>query len=207
MSQVDPTTARRTFGQAADFFVSTVAAVRPEQWEQVGLGRWTVRDLVGHTSRALSTVETYLERPAPAADVPSPEDYFTTMRTAYGDPEQVLQRGREAGARLGPDPRTAVRNLAGRLLSRLAEVEDGQLLTTPAGGMRLESYLPTRTFELVVHSLDLAAAIGVAPSPPAEALAESLLLAANLSLLRGQGAEVLLALTGRDPLPPGFSVL
>lgn len=34
-------------------------------------------------------------------------------------------------------------------------------MTTAAGGMRLGTWLPTRTFELVVHSLDLATAARV----------------------------------------------
>jgi hypothetical protein len=81
------------------------------------------------------------------------------------------------------------------------------LITTLAGGMRLGSYLPTRTFELIVHTLDLAAALKVVPAPPEEATAESLAIAAGLALRTGRAAEVLLSLTGRGPLPNGFSVL
>src|SRR4051794_18749839 len=63
---------KQTFGQAARFFVDTAALVRPDQWAQPGLGVWTVRDLVGHGSRSLLTVETYLGRPATAVEVATP---------------------------------------------------------------------------------------------------------------------------------------
>ena len=52
---------RLAFEQAADFYLATVDRIRPDQWDQPGLGVWSVRDLVGHTSRAFLTVETYLD--------------------------------------------------------------------------------------------------------------------------------------------------
>ena len=90
---------------------------------------------------------------------------------------------------------------------RLADVTDNPLLTTPAGGMTLEAYLPTRVFELAVHTLDLAKAVGAPAQPPADALALSLRLASDLALRRGQAETVLRALTGRQPLPDGFSLV
>ena len=36
--------------------------------------------------------------------------------------------------------------------------EDDPVISTIFGGMRLSDYLPTRTFELVVHGLDIARA-------------------------------------------------
>jgi hypothetical protein len=50
-------------------------------------------------------------------------------------------------------------------------------------------------------------AIGAPAEPPAEAAASSLEVAAGLALRSGRAAEVLLALTGRRPLGPGFTVL
>ena len=73
--------------------------------------------------------------------------------------------------------------------------------------MHLEQYLVTRIFELVVHGLDIAAATGQPYEPPAPALAESLRLAVDVAVLRGQGVDLLLALTGRRALPEGFSVV
>ena len=53
------TTSCRAFGDAAEWFVAT-AALADGRWTEPGLGEWDVRSLVGHTSRALLTVETYL---------------------------------------------------------------------------------------------------------------------------------------------------
>ncbi len=81
------------------------------------------------------------------------------------------------------------------------------MVPTFVGGMRTAAYLPTRTFELCVHGLDIAAATGVPLDLPAPALEEATALAAVSAARRGQGAEVLLALTGRRALPAGFSVV
>ena len=76
-----------------------------------------------------------------------------------------------------------------------------------AGGMHVDAYLPTRVFELAVHSLDIAAAIDVPPSLPAAVLGDALHLAAEIALLRGDGERLLLSLTGRRALPDGYSVV
>jgi hypothetical protein len=74
--------------------------------------------------------------------------------------------------------------------------------------MTLVGYLPTRIFELAVHTLDLAGATGVdVPGALAAPLRASLHLATDLADSQGTTADVLLTLTGRRPLPQGFSVL
>ena len=51
----------------------------------------------------------------------------------------------------------------------MAEATDPDLVVhTIAGGMRVAAYLPTRTFELCVHGLDIAAATGVPVDLPHE---------------------------------------
>jgi len=73
--------------------------------------------------------------------------------------------------------------------------------------MRVGDYLPTRTFELVVHGADIAAATGLPVTFPRAVLAEAAALAARTAVELGRGAAVLAALTGRAALPPGFSVV
>ena len=206
-SRLDDAAARRTFAEAAGFFVATVERVRPADWERPALGEWSVRDLAGHTSRALITLETYLGRPAQAVDAASAVEYFVSARASFGDPVEVARRGREAGAALGADPAATIRQLAERVVPLVAGADLDLLLATPAGGMRLRDYLATRVFELVIHTLDLAAAIGAAAEPPVAATAVSLEIAAGLALRSGEVGDVLLALTGRRPLRSGFSVL
>src|SRR6266446_3593476 len=147
---------REAYESAAGLFVNTVAQVGPTQWEQPGLGVWTVRDLVGHTSRALLTVEMYLATPSTQREVMRPVDYFLRAQAGLADPASVTARGRAAGVALGPDPTTAVRGIATRVLAQVKIASDEILVSTPVGGMRLIDYLPSRVFELAVHTLDLA---------------------------------------------------
>ena len=103
-----PPTIRLAFDQATAFFITATESVRPEQWNNPGLGEWSVRDLVGHTSRALLTVETYLGRPAPTVELTTPADYFRAVAASLTDPSQLAQRVRDAGGALGQDPIKAV---------------------------------------------------------------------------------------------------
>ena len=73
-------------------------------------------------------------------------------------------------------------------------------------------YLPTRTFELTVHTLDLVAALGGSVEVPAGLagpIAACLSLAAAVAGARPgpDAGQLLLALTGRRGLPAGFSVI
>jgi uncharacterized protein (TIGR03083 family) len=195
---------RRAFEDAADWFVRTAALVGT-RWDEPGLGEWDIRALVGHTSRSLLTVEEYLARPAAAVEIASSADYYRAVRGMTAGPA-VAQRGRDAGAALGDAPAAAVAEIAARVLPFVAACTGDELPTTIAGGMRLADYLPTRTFELVVHTCDLARALGepmdVPPAPAAQALA----LVSELVVADGTAGPLLLTATGRA-MPPGFSVL
>jgi hypothetical protein len=196
---------RRAFADATEWFVRTTTLVG-DRWHRPGLGEWDVRALVGHTSRSLLTVETYLARRAAAVELASAVDYFRATRTAAAAPA-VAARGRDAGAALGTDPAAAVAEIARRVLP-LVDTRDGtELVTTIAGGMRLEDYLPTRTFELAVHTSDLATALGVPLDLPATAAAQALRMVADLAVADGLAGPLLLIATGRPGLPAGFSVL
>ena len=197
--------ARRAFTDAAEWFVSTAASV-DDRWDQPGLGEWDVRALVGHTSRSLLTVETYLARPAAGVEIPSAADYYRATRAAAAD-SAVAARGREAGAALGCDPAVAVAEIATRVLPLLDGRDGRELVTTIAGGMRLADYLPTRTFELAVHTADLATALKIPPDVPSTAAAQALHLVVDLAVADGLAGPLLLAATGRPSLPGGFSVL
>ena len=199
------TTSCRAFADAAEWFVATTALV-DRRWREPGLGEWDVRSLVGHTARALLTVETYLGRPVEVVEVESAVDYYRATRAAAAGPG-VAERGREAGKALGAHPAATVAAIAARVVPVVTACEGTEVITTIAGGMRLADYLPTRTFELVVHTADLAAAIGVpAESPPVPA-EQALELVARLAVEGGLSGPLLRAATGREGLPPGFSVL
>jgi hypothetical protein len=74
--------------------------------------------------------------------------------------------------------------------------------------MRLVDYLPTRVFELVVHTLDLATALSCEVIVPASATSIALHLLADLAARQpDKAAPLLRAATGRGPLPARYSVL
>jgi Mycothiol maleylpyruvate isomerase N-terminal domain len=196
---------RRAFNDAVDWFVGMTALVG-DRWDRPGLGEWDVRALVGHTSRSLLTVETYLASPAASVEIPSAADYYRATKAVAADPA-VTDRGRQAGVALGAEPAVAVAEIAARVLPLLEGRDGTELVTTIAGGMRLAEYLPTRTFELTVHTADLASALEVPPKLPETAGAQALYLVANLAVGDGLAGPLLLAATGRRGLPPGFSVL
>jgi hypothetical protein len=95
-----------------------------------------------------------------------------------------------------------VRHLVDQAIAALS-AED-RLIATAAGGMRLHTWLPTRTFELAVHSLDIAAATGVSADLPDQVISDAAALAARIAAATGDGPAVLLALTGRGHLTRDF---
>jgi uncharacterized protein (TIGR03083 family) len=199
---------RHVFATAATAFVELVRAVPADRLDGPGLGEWTLRDLVGHTSRSLVTVSTYLQTTAAHEDVPTPADYYARMRAvASADASAVVERGRQAGRDLGDDPAAAVARLRDRALADVDAAGDPLIAVIGGLGIRLSTYLPTRTFELAVHSLDIAAALGSPAVPPPEVLEAALTLAGQIAVAGGEGAALLLALTGRRALPPDFSTV
>jgi uncharacterized protein (TIGR03083 family) len=201
---------RECFAAATAGFVAVVvsiASLGDDAWDRPALGSWNVRDLVGHTTRAFSTIETYLGAPASEIRFLTPLDYLLAGR-AVVDHSAVADRGREAGVALGDDPVAAVREVTERVTALVAVTADEAPLQMRFGGMTLLAYLSTRTFELTVHSLDLVSALGIDPPAILQApLAECLSLAAAAAAASPDGATVLLALTGRRALPAGFSLV
>jgi uncharacterized protein (TIGR03083 family) len=203
----DSGTIRTCYLGAAQAFLELVEQVPANAWAEPGLGEWDIRGLTGHASRALSTVEAYLSTPATGERVAGPVDYFLTVRGSAA-PDVIARRGRETGQALGGEPATAVQELVQRVTTLLRNTPDDAAVATPAGAMTLIDYLPTRTFELAVHGLDLARALDVpAPAALGPAVAASLELAAALGARLPSAADLLLLLTGRSGLPGNLSVL
>ena len=197
------------FASAARSFAGLVREIPAEAWDGPGLGEWDLRSLVGHASRSLITVSTYLQTTAEREDITTPEEYYARVNpSALGmDPADVAERGRQAGRDLGEDPAATVDALVSRVLGELATAGNPLVEVIGGLGMRLHTYLPTRTFELAVHGLDIAGAVGIPHSLPTDVLDEALDLATRTAAATGDGETVLLALTGRKALPPSFSVV
>jgi len=197
---------REPFAAAARTFAELVRRIPENGWEGPGLGEWNLRSLVGHTSRSLITVETYLNQPVGTEEALTPAAYYVAV--AGIDPKGVVDRGVAAGKALGDNPAELVDALAIRVPA-LVQTAGNPVINTAAGGMRLENYLPTRSLELVVHSLDIAAAVPDVDGPEFsdQLLSQVARVAATAAVLRGQGVELMLALTGRAPLRADFSVV
>ncbi|MFC4224465.1 maleylpyruvate isomerase N-terminal domain-containing protein [Lysinibacter cavernae] len=196
---------QRAFTDAADWFMQVTGLVR-DQWADQGLGDWDIRSLIGHTSRSLITVEAYLAAPARSVDIHSSADYFRATRILSAGTE-VTQRGIDAGIALGQNPKEAIAALNARVTALVNTRSGDERVTTIAGGMLLREYLPTRTFELAVHTADLARALGLPLSIPDSAARQALTIASELSLTNGTAAQTLLLLTGRELTTPPPSVL
>ena len=196
------------YADAARTVTALVERIPPDAWDAPALGEWDLRSLVGHTSRAFVTVLTYLERPAAREDLPDAEGYYALLPSGGGvDQGAVAQRGRDAGVALGEDPAAAFRDLADRAVAAARAADPDALIETIAGGLRVASYVPTRTVELVVHGHDIATATGLDVAFPEATVAGVAALLARTGVRLGHGPAILHALTGRAPLPPGFSVV
>ncbi|MGW6931274.1 maleylpyruvate isomerase N-terminal domain-containing protein [Lentzea sp. NPDC054927] len=205
--------AQHTFIATAHAFADLMGAVPVDRLAGPGLGDWTLRDLIGHTlSAGLVNVVEALGRPATSEDITTPEGYYALAKTIDPAIYQAVVAmsatdAQDWGARLRDQPAVAVRQFVDRAVTAVSAADPDALVTTAAGGMRLDRWLPTRTFELVVHGMDIAAAAGVSADLPIDALADSAALAARTAAATGDGQPVLLALTGRRELPAGFSVI
>jgi uncharacterized protein (TIGR03083 family) len=198
-----PAAVRAAFDRAADTFLATLAEVRDEQWEQQGLGAFTVRQLVAHTLRAFTTIEMYVNA-EPTVDrlMADGAEYYRTVLADPGIHESVLQRGRDAGARLA-DPLGEAEATAQRVRALVASTADDDPVNTFAGQIEFSEYLATRVVELAVHTVDLQRAVGRRASLHTDT--SDVVLAVLTSV--ADPLPVILALTGRAALPDGFNAL
>jgi hypothetical protein len=141
---------------------------RPSALEQFG-----VRGLAGHLLRAMTSVETYLDRPPPtlaggAAPITAAA-YYAQLLAGETDIDSALHRSvRQRGLEAAPErPEHFVSewsSLATRLIRRLEAEPPDRLVSVLADlVLTLDEYLVTRLIEFVVHTDDLAVSLGVPP--------------------------------------------
>lgn len=187
------------FFETAEAFVALVSEIPQHAWDAPGLGVWNVRSLVGHTTRAITTVGDYLASRPERADLASAAAYIAAGY--HTDPalhEAVAERGVVAGHELGDEPAEVIETMLERLRATLAEVSDDPVIEVRFGGIRLSDYLDTRIVELVVHVSDIAAATGLTPHLPPDAIARTLHIAADAALLNDRGLAAVRLLSARD---------
>ncbi len=188
---------------------TVLTAIRPEQLDLAGLGEWSLRDLVGHTLRALVTTRQYYGDgdTGAAASMVDPAEYFRTA--TLSDPAVravIAERGRAAGVDVGDDPVGAFDRAFAASLPVLEEGDLGAVVAVAGGTMVFAEYLRTRLFELVVHTDDLCRALGVANPLSHDALRAVVAVSVEVASTE-QLVELLRATAGRESLPADFTVL
>ena len=208
MSSQSPFSAkiREAYLEAAEFFASLVDGIGEDAWEQPALGQWTVRDLAGHTYRSISTVVGYTEKPAAQVDVESAVAWIRNVRQT-GNANRVAELGRSAGLEIMDNPQMMVRGFLSMARERVTELDDSVIMATPQGGIGIVDYLQLRTMELIIHTLDLAKALGTPVEPPAAGMQIALQVLCGVAVDEGRGPELAQALTGRTALPDNYNLL
>ncbi len=194
------------FRYASTWYRSLVGAVDDHRWDQAALGEWSVRELVAHTTRAYKTIVEYLDGdPKDETEIYSAAGYFRIVLAEQTPHVHISARAkREAiGA---ADPVALVDEWAAKAEQLVADTPGEATVHTFVGEMQLDQYLATRVVELVVHGLDLAAAIDL--PTPAPAASSRVALEVLLDLGRAEDLSAILCLlTGRAASLPLKHVL
>ena len=193
---------------ASHWWRSLVGAVDDDRWDGPALGEWTVRELVAHTNRAYRTILDYVAGPTKdPTPIPSASDYFRIVLAEETPHVHIAARARvEVEDYRGRDPVAVTEELARRASKLVDSAPGSTVMHLFVGEMELQQYLATRVVELVVHGLDLAAALDLPTDPPAESSA--VVLSVLLGLARPTDvSSVLRLLTGRPASLPLTNVL
>ncbi|MCW6010745.1 maleylpyruvate isomerase N-terminal domain-containing protein [Micromonospora sp. CPCC 205371] len=189
---------------------NALRAIPDEGWEApTCCPPWTVRDEFAHTAVAVSRTLEMLAQPAPPGPPVTAAGYFVADRRF----DQAVN-----AARVDSAQEFAASQATSELLdwfdqqrhaitTAVDEVPGDRLVTTRHGDpMRLTDFQVTRVFELAVHGIDLADALGVPPwlTPEATAIVDGLLLGTRApqarDVLGTDRAGLIRYATGRTPL-------
>jgi uncharacterized protein (TIGR03083 family) len=152
------------------------------------LNGWRVAELVAHVGLDLAAVPRYLRgAPATRAEIDAADYAIACASAAAGNDQRVRHMTEEAGP---PQLRAHVHD--NRLEADQAVARASATFVVPArlGAIGLTDYLATRCVEATVHSLDLAAAIGVAPALDDHAVGVSAKVLAAALARRAPGRSV-----------------
>jgi uncharacterized protein (TIGR03083 family) len=128
--------------------------------EPVGLGDWTVRELVAHLGLGIGLARYVVAAPAGAVPL-SLGEYVRAYPPAA---DQIAGMTREISAEFGDDLVGGFRRTAAEAFAALDALE-AEVFQARRGPITREDYLRTRLIELVVHGDDLQRALGRADAP------------------------------------------
>lgn len=169
--------------------------------EPVGLGDWTVRELVAHLGLGIG-LSRYVAAAEPGAVPLSLGEYVRAYPPAS---EQIAQMTREISARFGDDLVGGFRRTAAEAFAALDAIPR-EVFQARRGPISRDDYLLTRLLELVVHGDDLQRALGRTDAPllpPAVAAVSDALATAYVERAgtapSGAGLEWIRRAAGRVP--------
>jgi uncharacterized protein (TIGR03083 family) len=128
--------------------------------EPVGLGDWTVRELVAHLGLGIG-LSRYVAVAGPGAVPLSLGEYVRAYPPAS---EQIAEMTRELSARFGDDLVGGFRRTAAEAFEAL-DATPGEVFQARRGPIARDDYLMTRLLELVAHGDDLQRALGRTDAP------------------------------------------
>jgi hypothetical protein len=185
------------------------AAAVAEGWDEPSaLEQMTVGALAGHLMRAVTSVDAYLDRSAPAASdvaLDAPGYFLSIDGLSDSDLDSELHtaiRGRAAAeAEAGHQSVVEQWDQAVERLRARLDGEPRDRLVPALGGrtLTLDEYLITRLVEMVVHVDDLAVSVG-AERPGFARVAEEAVMHCLLEMARRRHGDraVVTALTRRE---------
>lgn len=199
------------FGDECAAAHPTLADIPPDAWSRPALGSWNLAQLVAHLVRATTRVPEYLPLPVEGEATTDRVDYW--RYDADAEAPAIAQRAVEQAA--GIDPTTLPQRFGDGWRATVDACEahgPDHVLTTIMGPMRLDEYLATRVLEIVVHHMDVRAALDLPPvATPAAARMTMDVLESLLGEPRPRNlgrTRFILAATGRIPTEdPRFPVL
>ena len=128
--------------------------------EPVGLGDWTVRELVAHLGLGIG-LSRYVAAAEPGAVPLSLGEYVRAYPPAA---DQIAEMTREIMASFGDDLVGGFRRTAAEAFEAIDAIP-GEVFQARRGPIARDDYLLTRLLELVVHGDDLQRALGRTDAP------------------------------------------
>tara|TARA_A100001037_G_scaffold25361_1_gene20734 strand:- start:58586 stop:59188 length:603 start_codon:yes stop_codon:yes gene_type:complete len=192
---------------SVESFLEVIRQIDPNQWDANALDQWSFRDLVGHTGRSIKLVKEFGSQRSESLDVQSAALHYQISLSPEGANQRVAAGGVEAGNALGEEPVHHLQEAWIATLETLHSTEEDTVISYVNGGIKFGDYLRTRILELVVHSIDLAQAIGIDYEPPKEAMREALYLLADLAVDTPYASKLALISTGREISKTSFNVI
>lgn len=194
------------FRYATTWWRSLAGAIDDHQWDRPGLGEWTVRELVAHADRAFRTIVEYAQGDVrDPTEIYSAAGYFRIVLAEETPHTHIANRARREAAEVS-DWVLRTDELAAQAMLLVESLEPDRSMHLMVGEMPFDQYLATRVVELVLHGLDLSAAIDLPTTPPPDS--SRVALTVLLDLATGHDlAQILRLLTGRSPELPLSHVL